>query len=582
MLRFPVLSAVRRFRLPAILAAALLVVFFLQTFLASLQKSPTSDEPVHIGAGLSYVSTGVFVANLEHPPLLKEMAGLALLADGVRYPDSWMARQLLAGGSPRMLERPIGNSIILKNGADRVLFWARLPLALVGTMLGALIFLWGRQLAGDWAALGAVFLYALDPTIIAHASLVTTDVGYAAFGLLFFYALYNFQLCPTIPRLLLCGLALGAALCSKFSAVFLLPIAVILLRAAVKWPPETDSKQSPHPWLDLRDKKNSGYRAVLIYAFAFLAMCAIATVVIDICYLSPKGVALYVHGLFLVDANHDPSFIAFLAGHLAHRFVSYFAVAYLLKEPIAAIALAALGAAIVGRNKTIPTLTKLYLFVAPAIIFLSYVANADDIGVRYIIPVLPFAYLFGGIALASLAKSGAAQKFAAAVLCAWMVVAAIGIYPDHLSYFNESACLLKDPKLIGFDGGTRCGPQWLDDSNVDWGGGLKQLNTWLTKNAPNQSTHFVYFGNFPPQVYGVRSQELNLVDIYSRPAPGLYIVSSHVIGVLPVIGEHDGSDAGAWLRTTQPTAIVGHALYVYEIPPSAAAIKPTAATSSSR
>lgn len=581
MLRFRVSSSAPSRRLPLVFAAVLLLAFFLQTFLASRFKSPTSDEPVHIGAGLSYVSTGVFVANLEHPPLLKEMSGLALLADGVRYPNSWMARQLIAGGSPAMLERPIGNSIIASKGPDRVLFWARLPLAVVGTMLGAVVFLWGRQIAGDWAAVGALFLFALDPTIIAHASLVTTDVGYAAFAMLFLYALYNFQRRPTIVRLVWCGLALGAALCAKFSAVFLLPIAAILLRAALKWLAETSGEKPSDSWLDLRSEKSAGARGLLTSAFIFVGMCAIASLVIDICYLSPNGIARYVHGLFLVDANHDPTFISFMAGHIAHRFASYFAVAYLLKEPIAAIVLAALGSIAVFRTKSIPTLTKLYLFVPPLIIFLSYVANADDIGIRYIIPVLPFAYLFGGIGLASLARYGASQKFAAAALCAWMLIAAIGIYPDHLSYFNESACLLKDPKLIGFDGGTRCGPQWLDDSNVDWGGGLKQLSSWLKQNAPNQNPHFFYFGSFPPQLYGIHSQKLDFADLLSQPTPGLYVISSHIVGVLPVIGQQDGSNAGAWLRTTQPTAIVGHALYVYEIPPSAAAIKPVKATASS-
>lgn len=51
-----------------------------------------------------------------------------------------------------------------------------------------------------------------------------------------------------------------------------------------------------------------------------------------------------------------------------------------------------------------------------------------------------------------------------------LIVAAAGIYPDDLSYMNESACLLTDAKRVGFDGGSKCG-YWLDDSNVDWGAG---------------------------------------------------------------------------------------------------------------
>lgn len=41
---------------PWLAACALLVVYFLQIFFASLVKSPATDEPGHISAGLSYLS----------------------------------------------------------------------------------------------------------------------------------------------------------------------------------------------------------------------------------------------------------------------------------------------------------------------------------------------------------------------------------------------------------------------------------------------------------------------------------------------------------------------------------------------
>jgi hypothetical protein len=80
-----------------------------------------------------------------------------------------------------------------------------------------------------------------------------------------------------------------------------------------------------------------------------------------------------------------------------------------------------------------------------------------------------------------------------------MIVAAAGIYPDQLAYFNEASCLVQGKaRQIGFDGGTACGPLWLDDSNVDWGQGLKQLKIWLDKNAHGRSFQLGYFGTYPP------------------------------------------------------------------------------------
>src|SRR5207245_640148 len=121
------------------------------------------------------------------------------------------------------------------------------------------------------------------------------------------------------------------------------------------------------------------------------------------------------------------------------------------------------------RRGAATAMDRLFLLLPPAVLFAGYTALSDNLGVRYIIPALPFLYLIGGAGLAYLVQeSGRFKRSFAGVLCAWMIVAAVGIYPDHLSYFNEAACLLKDPSRIGLDGGTRCGPLWLEDSNVDW------------------------------------------------------------------------------------------------------------------
>jgi hypothetical protein len=145
-----------------------------------------------------------------------------------------------------------------------------------------------------------------------------------------------------------------------------------------------------------------------------------------------------------------------------------------------------------------------------------------------------------------------------------MIVAAVGIYPDHLSYFNESACLLRNPAQIGLDGGTRCGPQWLDDSNVDWGEGLKQLRTWMNQHALNRKIRFAYFGSFPPDAYGIAYERLDLPQLMPEPTPGLYVVSTHMLARAVAAAKMAGNGGAAWLLR-EPAAIVGHCLYVYDV-----------------
>ena len=148
----------------------------------------------------------------------------------------------------------------------------------------------------------------------------------------------------------------------------------------------------------------------------------------------------------------------------------------------------------------------------------------------------------------------------------WLVVAAIGIYPDHLAYFNEAACLPGQPGQIGIDGGTRCGPMWLDDSNVDWGQGLKQVKKWIDRNAKGRKVRLAYFGTFPPEGYDLAAEKIAAPQLLESPTPGLYIVSAHWIALVPALAKANDSAAGDWLRDTPPVALIGHSFYVYDRP----------------
>jgi Dolichyl-phosphate-mannose-protein mannosyltransferase len=562
----------RHGRAPLRMAAPILILAFLfQSYSASRMKSPVMDEPTHIAAGLSYVQTGIFRLNAEHPPLLKELAGLSLRLSGVRWPRTTEA-SLALGAKNDWPEWQLGNSIIEENGGDKVLFWSRLPLIIVSVLGGVLLYLFGRELVGEIAALGALLLYAFDPTIIAHSFLVTTDVGMAVFTLLFLWALWSYLRRPGWTRLVVSGVALGLALSAKFSAVFLILIGAVLALAALRWPAET-ANESSLGFFDRPSSGDSGWgRKIAARGCGFAMICVAAAAVIDTVYFSLHGISLYNFGLHRVYANHNPIALTFVAGRLYPKFHSYLAACYFLKEPLAGIALFGIGLYELRRTKNVSMLRQMFLLVPLAILYVGYMVLSENLGIRYLIPILPFVYLIGGLGLQTLLRNGSTLGRAAAVLiCAWIVFAAAGIYPDHLAYFNESACLLQGkPGQIGFDGGTSCGPLWLADSNVDWGQGLKQLGTWLENNAHGRSFQLGYFGTYPPEAYGISYQPLNVPELLRGPKPGLYVLSTHLVAFLPAMRAQTAPGYGQWLRRLPPTAVIGHSFYVYDIPPSAA------------
>ncbi len=544
----------------------LVLIFFLQVFTESRTKSPTFDEPAHIGAGLSYLKTGDFKVNLQHPPLLKEIGALPLLLMGARFPISpqdWTA----VGDTPDpFFQWQLGNEVIFGNGARRVMAWSRFPFVLLSIVLAGLIVAWGRRLIGATAAACALLLYVFDPTIVAHAPLVATDSGFALLALLFFFALWHYLNHRSLKRLLWCGLSLGLLLGAKFSAVFLLPVALALLIWATRWIPAA-MPMRPSTLIDPYASEDGGQRLAWCL-YAFLCLCAIAAVVIHVLYLFPRNPFLYVEGIRRINADHDPGYWAFMAGRFKPHFFTYYLVTYLLKEPLPAIILAAVGIWVLARRGVAPAMDRAFLLLPPAFLFAAYSLYSDNLGFRYMIPALPFLHLVGGTGLAFLLQEGAVlRKAAAFVLVAWMVVAGTAIYPDHLSYFNEMTCLLSDPGRIGIDGGTRCGPLWFDDSNVDWGQGMYQLKAWLKDHPPQGVLRLGYFGSIRQENYGLEAIRVGVEDLQRPPSPGTYALSAHILArAIGRLRAHHGDGPGNWLLHARPTAMVGHAYYIYDIP----------------
>ena len=345
--------------------------------------------------------------------------------------------------------------------------------------------------------MGALFLYAFDPTIVAHSYLVTTDVGLAVFTVLFLWTLYRYLQKPTLQRLLLAGATMGLMLCAKFSGV---------LRAS-------RGRTADAGGALVAGAGIGGAAAQLLQS-----VCGRSNFVVEedvlVCRLlwddlqrrrSPSSISpifLPVGSRSINAGAHtgeqqsaNPSFLAYMGGHLDHRFRSYLAVCYLLKEPIASIILVILGLFELRRTKEVSLLQQLFLLLPLVFLLPAYFMWADNAGIRYLIPALPFVYLIGGLGLMSLFRQRAIlARGAAALLLAWMIVEAAGIYPDHLSYFNEAACLIPGKvSQVGLDGGSACGPLWLDDSNVDWGQGSKQLKSWVGKNIPGRTFQLAAF-----------------------------------------------------------------------------------------
>ena len=210
---------------------ALLIVLVLLTIyrshLGTRLDSFTVDEPYHIVAGASYVRTGDFRLNPEHPPLMKLWLGASM-------GESFKLRPFRTLNE-KVEERDFTEeTVFYDNDAVAVQHRARVSLWVYHglLLLGFGLLLW-RAVGLAWAA-GALAYVAIEPTVSAHLPLAMTDLSLALTLGITIVAAALLLTTWSWRRAAVFGVAIGLALGSKHSALpGLLGIGAVCFAAAV-------------------------------------------------------------------------------------------------------------------------------------------------------------------------------------------------------------------------------------------------------------------------------------------------------------------------------------------------------------
>ena len=222
-------------KLAPLFSILMVLLMLVLATISQKQESAIMDEVAHIPAGYSYLTQKDMRLNPEHPPLLKDLSAIPLLfIKGINFPS-----QLKSWTSEINSQWNFGFNFLYNsnNDADKIIFWARIPMLLLLILLGFFIYKWTKKLYGKLPALLAVFLFSFSPTFLAHGRYVTTDVG-AAFA--FFFASYFFIKFLKNPRgknLFWAGISFGIAQMIKFSLFLLVPFfgIITLIWIYIQW-----------------------------------------------------------------------------------------------------------------------------------------------------------------------------------------------------------------------------------------------------------------------------------------------------------------------------------------------------------
>jgi hypothetical protein len=542
--------------------AAILAIAGALEVRSAMGETQTWDEGIHIVAGYSYLKLGDYSWNVEHPPLVKIVSALPLALMG-------LAAQPYEADGKRKDQVRYGIDFLYKNrrDADSILLAARSANILLTLLFACAVAWWTRRRYGPEAGLAAAALCAFDPNLMAHGRYVTTDFPVTVF---FFFAcvLWVEYLEKASPRrLLAAAAALGLALITKFSAVLLLPAlailyaacwirrprefpvrraalaaatlaaTVVLMVAVVYWPETVRCWRTNVPQLSTLVVRGNPTGEILFYLGRKLHLPAHA----------------YLYGLNAVADHNAGGHSGYLLGMRSETgWWYYFPVVFAVKSTMAALgaALLLLGAGLwqAWRRQWVSPMV-LGLAVPPVLYFVFSMTSGINIGMRHILPVYPFLYVgvAGWLATRANRRPGV---YVLAALAALQIGECARITPDYLAFFNELA------------GGPGRGPEYLVDSNIDWGQDVKKLGLWLDAHAGNRRARVYYFGNAQMRYYKI--------DEMGYPGPldqkGWDAIDEYcVANVTPLEGVYVPLNDLARLRLRQPVAKIGWSMYVYDL-----------------
>ena len=480
----------------------------------AVQQSPTIDEPVYVGAGEVYAQQHSLRYNPEHPPLAKLLMAAGLAFDDARLDPAYPGDQTQLG---RHLLYETGNNPF------RLMLLARLPIILLTLAFGLVVYGFARDLAGAWGGVVALALYAFSPDVIAHGSLATLDVATAGLLLTTFWMLWRSRKRPRL-YLPLAGVALGAALATRMSALPAVPLVLLLSLLS----PAVVAK--PARW----------WRDLGLRILAAIGVGLIATAVVWLVYLAvdprlrwvapaglphPGGLTglavdllpfpkAYRDGMLIQFQFESRSFNGFLLGRAYRGALWYYQpVALTIKTPLGMLALWLAGAVTMLVQPALRRAAP-YLLLPAAVLFAVAMTGARDYGTRYVI----FMPIFGAVVAGTVVLIRVRWAWiATAALVGFVAVSSALTFPYYLPYSNEAF------------GGTAKTHLNLHDSNVDWGQDLGRLGTRLRDKYPGQPVWLVYKGAGVPGYYGIDGR--NPLAVPADQVHGLLVVSDSSVAL---------------------------------------------------
>ncbi len=528
----------------------------------------TADEPSHLLSAALYWEGRDRLKPQDMPPLIKIVGGWVPRWQGLPLSPShpaWTTEHEWNISTAMMEAFPPAR-------IQSFFFWSRLPMLLFPLATAVLLWWWGRQLYGPAAALVAAAVFLTEPTALGHGALFKNDLAATCGYLGFWYAAWRYWRQPDTARAGWLGVALLAACLTKFSMLILVPAAcgVMLARAVLR----------PRPPV-LR----AAAHLLLAFAVLYVGICvafpgpvvkahpaqvaqlreypgtpAVVRAALPLAEWLPSPQGFWEGFRSLVFSNASPAPVYLLGKVWPAGHPLYFLVALAVKAPVTLLVLLLASATVWFRR--LPAGTAGFLILPPVLYLAAASASSLQLGVRLVLPALPFALLFAGYGIREVLRQGRAA--ALAIWCALWLAETLPSFPYGIGFTNWVA------------GGTHRALAYVGDSNLDWGHGLPALARFTRAHGISR-IRLAYFGMDQPNRYFGPGQYEFLIppwgpewvkDTRLLPEPGAYYAVSATL----LTGAHFAPqyrDYYEAFRRLRPVAQPGGGILVYRLPESA-------------
>jgi 4-amino-4-deoxy-L-arabinose transferase-like glycosyltransferase len=417
--------------------------------------------------------------------------------------------------------------------------------------------------------------------VLAHASIVTPDAGLMLGCLASLYLFWRWSECRTWRWAMLLGVVLGLTQAAKYTAVLVYPVlgcvwiglALTSRRRAIQVSPAKGSGwQFPAAVAVSLIVLNAVYlfhgtgRQLGDYAFTSQSLTVASAALGALHWLPVPLPQDYLEGLDAQRAIMESPHPVFLDGQWSITgFPGYYfkTLEYKLPHPLQLAVLVGLLSTLLFRSARIPFRVHCLIGLMFAGLLGTAAGTAMQLGVRYILPLLPLGMLYAGAVFRVIDSAPRAFRIAVLVVATIACGASLRHHPHHLAYFNEYA------------GGPVGGREHLVDSNIDWGQDLNLVREFMYEHDL-PTIGLAYFGTLHPQDLGINYTVPPMLTAATAPTfrlpPGWYAVSvNFVMGRPHLVHTPDGRDppvdinAFGYFRELEPVARLGYSIDVYRV-----------------